>query len=153
MPVLSFRVLYFGPEWEFVPGNTDDEDIPSDCHEECTAEFDSCWDSCDPDDLDCHDECAGESDRCDDLCDDLDFDPWDEGGDWHIDYETCASGCDSRLDTCLERCIEDDCEDACFREAEYCEQRCIDAEDEVGEDSEEWTLKDWKELEDELRNK
>jgi hypothetical protein len=144
--VLSFSVLFFGPNREFYPGAADFQE--EGCHEECTTEFGNCWDNCDPDDLDCHDECVVESDRCDDLCDHLDdFDPWDnEGSNQQVDYETCATVCDDRFDACFEACDGNEhCEEQCEDVAVECDTSCIEAVD--------WTPEDWQELEKELRNK
>lgn len=147
MPVLSFSVLYFGRSREFFPGKRD-EDILSDCHEECTTEFNSCWDSCPENDHSCHVECADLSDVCDDLCDDLDdFDPWVDDSDLHVDYESCATVCDDRFDACFDACDGDEeCEEGCEDEAVECDTARIEAEND-------WTPEEWQELEDELRNK
>ncbi len=155
--VLSFNVLYFGRDREYFPLE-DFQEVEDDCHEECSEGFDSCWDSCPENDPKCHDTCVDESDNCDALCEDggdwdLDEDREEGDGDWYVNYETCSIACDNTLDSCLEGCDEDTCEDACFRAAEYCEQVCIDAEGEASDNSEEWSLEDWQELEEELRNK
>ena len=152
MPVLSFRVLYIGA-LEFFP-REDFQESEDDCHEECDTRFHLCWEGCDSDDLDCHEVCVADSDVCDALCGndgEDNLDPWDheeeeDRADWHVDYETCSRECDRAFDACFEACEDEACEERCEDRAVECDQACIEAEDD-------WTPEDWKELEDELRNK